>query len=772
VERQAFARAWRFLGYSPVAKWAALAAAVGTAVLFTFLLLLLGLFTDLMVHRGHIPRLVDLPPRERAEFLDSRVLVPADEYLRTNWMTLPENERRDVLQRRLPDPGRADQLAGGVDQLPPADRQLIWRVIYRDPVVAERRRQLQTLGVDGPHAEQIAAADPRTLPPADQELLWRTHVYETLAERVGPEAAADSVTAKAPDEALPPRGALGMVARSPGGVHVRLVAWLARWNPWMWKYGWPEHVNLIYLSCLLGLAVAVVLLRALLLYLMRMAAARATIEATCRLRRAVYQQCYRLGTLAFRALGPSEAVSMMTRHVETIHDAFYTWLTVVWREPVKFVLLIALAVLIDVRLTLAFLCAALIVWLIGGRLAASLRQRGRVLARRAADQLALLQESLMLLRLVKTYLMERFNQNRVERQLNEYARSQLRNARGEAIYRTLLFFLGAVAALLLLYVAGLIVLGGQLGMPRAITLATALVCLYWPVQNWLEHWRFLRRGRHSAVALFQFLDRPGEVAQVVRAELLPPLRRELEFHYVTLKEPGTGRMLLQGVNLKIPVGQRIGLVGPDDMEKHALVYLIPRFLDPNSGEVRIDGHDLRWVTLDSLRVQTALVLQHNLVFNDTVANNIGCGDASYPLPRIIEAAKVAHAHHFIQKLPQGYETPIGELGHSLKLGEQFRIALARAILRDPSLYIIEEPTTPLDEDTKALLDDTFHRVLPGKTVIFLPHRTTTIRSCDRLLLLHNGTIEATGDHRELLARSELYRHLQYIEFNVFADQTG
>ena len=120
------------------------------------------------------------------------------------------------------------------------------------------------------------------------------------------------------------------------------------------------------------------------------------------------------------------------------------------------------------------------------------------------------------------------------------------------------------------------------------------------------------------------------------------------------------------------------------------------------------------------------------MFHDTVANNIGCGDPAYTLPKIIEAAKMAHAHHFIQKLPQGYETPIGELGHPLSVSEQFRIALARAMLRDPALLIIEEPEKALDEDTKSLLDDTLARVLPGRTVIFLPHRISTIRSCDAL----------------------------------------
>jgi len=224
------------------------------------------------------------------------------------------------------------------------------------------------------------------------------------------------------------------------------------------------------------------------------------------------------------------------------------------------------------------------------------------------------------------------------------------------------------------------------------------------------------------------------------------------------------------VNFTIAAGQRVGLVGADEMEKHALVYLIPRLLDPTSGEIRLDAHNLRWVTLDSWRAQTGVVMQPNLIFNDTLANNIGCGDPSFTLPQIIEAAKVAHAHQFIQKLPRGYETQVGEMGHLLPIGQQFLIALARAILRDPALLIIEEPLTPMDDDIKALLDDTFARVLPGRTVVFLPHRIPTIRSCDQLLLLHKGAVQATGDHRELLSQNELYRHLHYIEFHELAEQ--
>jgi ATP-binding cassette subfamily B protein len=300
-----------------------------------------------------------------------------------------------------------------------------------------------------------------------------------------------------------------------------------------------------------------------------------------------------------------------------------------------------------------------------------------------------------------------------------------------------------------------------------MTMATALASLYWPATKWIDACRGLRRGRDSATTLFNFLDRPGSVGQSAEADFLPPLSHSLEFEKVSLKEPGTGRNLLRGVSMRIAAGQMVGIVGPDEMEKHALVYLLSRFLDPNQGEIRIDKKNLRWVTFDSLRTQIAIVLQHNLVFNDTIAHNIGCGDPSYQLPRIIEAAKIAHAHHFIQKLPRGYETPIGEMGHALKPGEMFRIALARAILRDPSLFVIEEPTDPLDEDTKAMIDDTFSRVLPGRTAIFLPHRLSTIKNCDRVFFLHEGRIVDQGEHRDLIQKNDLYRHFQYLEFNEF-----
>jgi ATP-binding cassette subfamily B protein len=771
MERAAFARARSFLNYHPLAKWSSLAAAVGTSVLYVVLLILLGLFADLIVNRGQIPAFYSLSPSDREAFQKDW-----EEPL-SHFPAYGEGEgpadREKAAWRKVRDywrPRLAKEL--GIKD----DKDDLKRVI-------QLHFALHDLGCkegDEDDLVRLCLADPakQSRPQREKrmELLWRLHLYQLLDDSVGAGAAkllrqkfSEAVQTSGIDSALnrniPDMGVLILVVRT----HHRPDGWVpalaARLNPWLWEYGPFWH-----LTGLLVFALVVIVVRCALNFVAQYMAAQAVIGATTRLRRAVFHHTYRLGTLAFRALGPSEAVSVSTRHLEVVHDGLFTWLTVWVREPIKFCLVLVFALFVNFWLALAFLLFAVLVWIVGGQIAAYFRRLGRAASHRAAEQLVLIQESLMLMRLVKVYLMEVFNQSRIERQLTKLGDAQIRRYLGEAIYRPVLVLLGMVAALILLYLTGLVLLEGPLGVSAAssVTLAAALVSLYWPVSKWLESRRVMRRARESAAVLFKFLDKSGGVGQVIEAEFLPPLARQLEFDNVSINEPGTGRKLLQGVSLTIQAGQRVALVGPDDMQKHALVYLIPRFLDPTAGEIRIDRKNLRWVTFDSLRAHIAIVLQHNLVFNDTVANNIGCGDPSYTLQRVIEAAKIAHAHNFIQKLSQGYETPIGEMGHALTIGEKFRVALARAILRDPALLIVEEPFLPLDEDTKSLLDDTFARVLPGRTAIFLPHRLSTIRGCDKVFLLYEGRIDAAGDHKELLASNDLYRHLQYLEFNEFA----
>lgn len=721
----AFARCQRFLGYHPLAKWCSIASSVGSALLYVCLIVLLGLFIDLMVDRGEIPSFQHLTPHDRQAFL--------------NEITLPDDKEK------------------------------------RDEAIAAMHRSLDGLPFD---ASMIRAWEkgepPDKLTAHEKAVLWWIKVPEAVRDKVGEDAArkvrADLKNRGANGVVYQPLeqcGLLGLVVRARHTFKGRLIGVVAEWNAWTWAHG-----NNAFLLGLFVAALSLAIVRLGLLFFSNYLGAVAVLEAITRLRRSVYNHTSRLGTLAFKALGPSEAVSISTRHLEGVHDGLYQWLTVYFREPVKCALLITFTLLVNFWLAVAFLLIALLVWLVGGQIAVFFRRQGRFAESRSADHLVLIQESLMLMRLIKIYLMEAFNQTRLERQLSAYAKAQLLRYRGEAIYRPLFFFLGLLAVMLLLLVAGYVILRGDFGVTSCLVLAAAIISLYWPILSFLEARRVVRRSRGGAKVLFEFLDRHGGVGQAVEAEFIPPLTKAIQLDKVSLKEPGTGRKLLDDVSLTIKAGQKVAIVGSEEMEKHALVYLLPRFLDPSHGEIRFDGKDLRWVTLDSLRIQIAIVLQHNLVFNDTIKNNIGCGDAAYNLQRIIDAAKIAHAHQFISKLPHGYETEIGELGYSLNVGEMFRIALARAILRDPAVLIIEETAEPLDEDTKGMIDDTYQRVLPGRTIIFLPHRMSTIRECDQIFVLHEGKIEASGDHRELLSESELYRHLQYMEFNEFGGRLG
>jgi len=729
MDRQGFDRALSFFRYSRLSAWTASTASVLTGVVFVAMLVLLALFFDLCVNQGKVPCLSQLPQRERDEFIAS-IQLPAE----------PEKRKE-----------RVEEFIEIVAELKLKDRDL------------SRLAAAEDLEKFGDAAREVR-----------RDLLWMAALPNFFEEAVSA-AAAEEVRAVLRQQVkkygpalalsrdLDDLGILGLVARTRSGYQSWFVQTLARWNEWTWKHG-----SVYYLQGLLLASFALTILRALLFFAGNVLAARAVVETVTRLRRALYLQTFRLGTLAFRSLGPTEAVGVSTRHLESVHQGLFLWLTTDLRESVKFGLVLLFALLVNFWLAMVFLLLAGLIWLVAGQLAAFYRAKVSAAERETGEQLVLLQESLMLMRLVKVYLMEQFNNSRFEKQLASYAAAQTARYWGEALYRGLFRVLAILAGLTVMYITGRILIVGSLGVTSALSLTVALVGLYWPAVAWLDARRKMRRARESAKIVFEFLDRPGSVGQAGDAEFLSALSKSLEFDNVSLKEPGTGKRLLNGVSLSIKAGQKVALVGPDEMEKHALVYLLSRFLDPSHGQIRIDKKNIREVTLDSLRVQVATVLQHNLIYNDTVANNIACGDPAFNLARIIEATKIAHAHQFIQKLPKGYETVIGDLGHALTPGEQFRIALARAILRDPALLVIEEPVGPLDDDTKAMIDDTFSRVLHGRTIIFLPHRVSTLKSCDRVFFLHEGRVADQGDHRELLQANDLYRHLQYLEFNEFA----
>lgn len=704
---------------SQPARWGALVCSVGAAVTFVLLLLLLYLFVDLLVWRGEVPSYAQLTAAQKNEFA-------------TEWAGRSDTDRADAVARLgVTDPHRAQRLAARTD----ADLHA------RTP------------------AEEHLFAD-------EWEARWQGGVYLALRDRVSP-AAADAYLPPAADRpewsdpnAKPQFGPLSLVVRERNRWTAPVLGRLAAWNGWSWAPGATGSANVRYLTGLFLLAFGLAVARGALVNALTYLSSAVTLEAVTKVRRAVYFHTYRLGALTMQAVGTDEAADLLTRRVEEVGDAIHARLTGAVRYPLTAALLVGLILLVNFWLALSFLALAALVWLIGGQMAAHFRREGRLGERQARGALDLLKESMSLFRLVKCFQMERFNQARVERQLTESARANWRKMRGTMLAGPLLASVVLVAGVALLYLAARGVLAGGLTVAGLAVLAVALVALGAPVAGLFAYARTVRRGREAADAIFEFLDRRGETAEAADAEFLPGLTTRLEFRQVTLDDPATGTRLLENVTFAVPAHASIAIVGASTLEKHALVHLIPRFLDPTAGEVRIEDKNIRWVTHESLRAQVALVMQDDLTFTDTVANNIGVGSPEHNLPQIIEAAKLAHAHQFIEKLPFGYETLIGPTGYALAPGQRFRLALARALLRDPSVLIIEEPTGPIDEDTLVLLDDTLARVSGSRTIIFLGQRLSTLRNVNRVFLLKDGHIAASGGHDELWKSSDAYRGLQ------------
>jgi ABC-type multidrug transport system fused ATPase/permease subunit len=513
----------------------------------------------------------------------------------------------------------------------------------------------------------------------------------------------------------------------------------------------------------LGLLLAITTLDAL----RRWAAARLSARLAAVLRRQIHRQMYRFGQSSLPTEGIGPIVDLFTRQIDDVRDGYRAGLDGLWRLPVLLAGLVVLAFALSWSLTLFLgvlgLLVALLVSSMLRRSSFALEGAGRDLAMK----MSLLQEDLGQIRTVRVFAIEGADNRRFDDHLEDYREAEADLLPLDARPGPGAVLLIGIAVALALGMIGYLVIAGSIQAPTALTLLITLGLATYPIAAWTRMRLARRRAARAAFDIARFLDRRPELLQVPSAKFLSPVRNRIVLENVSVEGP-TGRRLLDGVSLELPAGSRTGIMGRDEDSKQALVCLLPRLLDPHTGRVRMDGLDLREVTLDSLRAQVATVFQSDLIFSDTVRFNIGLGDSSYDLPRIIEAAKNAHAHHVIQDLPEGYDTFVGPLGHYLRIDEQYRIALARAWLHDPSILIIEEPTVPLDETIKPLIDDAILRLSQGRTVLFLTHRLSTIRSCDRVIILHNGRIEASGTAKELQAESKLYRHLQYVEFNQFA----
>lgn len=518
--------------------------------------------------------------------------------------------------------------------------------------------------------------------------------------------------------------------------------------------------NLSYLALLILVALILGASRTLLLLYYHHVVASAITAATTDLQHKVFHHKFAAATRAFQPGSANAMRQLLGEGIPALQQAMRAYLDVLPAAPIRLGLLILFVLLLNPWLGVAFLLMALLVYVLGVdvfRHAIERRSQLTAVAAAQRDQLVGLADKM---RLIKGYAAEDYFKEQYKKHLVHYQDETNRRLREQGWMGAIWQFLGLLLILLVIGLGAQNVLTDKFGLASAVGVFAALLSLIMPISAMARLRREVTAADQAAEFLFTFLDDTDSTAQEEGRTFLSPLSKSLEFERLSY-ENAQGHLLINDVSIRLHARQRVALLGSNPEEVRVLIYLLNRFLDPTRGEIRIDGQDIRQGTLESLRSQIALVLQSDLVFPDTVANNIGCGDPSFQFERIVEAAKVAHAHHFVHRLPNGYSCTIGEGGFPLKHGENYRIALARAILRDPPLVVIEEPTTAMDEESKAMVEDTLGRFLVGRSAIIIPSRLATVRACDLILVLHQGKLAACGTHRELLESSELYRHLEY-----------
>jgi ATP-binding cassette subfamily B protein len=320
-----------------------------------------------------------------------------------------------------------------------------------------------------------------------------------------------------------------------------------------------------------------------------------------------------------------------------------------------------------------------------------------------------------------------------------------------------LTFLTGLGALIVWYVGGRSVLAGQLSLGTLLTFVAYLAMFYGPLQfvNRLTEW--LGRALAAAERVFDILDSAPDVPDIVEPIPLPRIEGSVEFRDVTFGYE-SHKPVLRDISFNVAPGEMIGLVGQSGAGKSTTINLLCRFYDVNAGQIFIDDVDIKHIRQQDLRSQIGIVLQDTFLFNGTIAENIGYAKPDATLEEIMAAAKAANAHDFIAAKQDGYDTPVGERGSALSGGERQRISIARAILHDPRILILDEATSAVDTDTEKQIQDAIARLIKGRTTFAIAHRLSTLRNADRLLVLKSGKIEEIGTHDELLEKKgEFYR---------------
>ncbi len=376
--------------------------------------------------------------------------------------------------------------------------------------------------------------------------------------------------------------------------------------------------------------------------------------------------------------------------------------------------------------------------------------------------MTLLQETISGTRIVKAFSMEEYENRRFSGENERLFRLNLKSVSINAASSPFMEFLGGIGIAAIVFYGGYQVIHGQSTPGTFFSFLTALIMLYEPVKRLTNVNNTIQQGIAGAERVFAIIDLVPEIGNRPGAAPLPRISREIEIRNVDFRYEEAP--VLRNIDLRIRAGEVVAFVGMSGGGKTTLVNLIPRFYDVTEGAITIDGRDIRDVTVESLRGQIAIVAQQTILFNDTVRDNIAYGDIVKTEEEIAAAAKAANAHDFIVRLPMGYDTVIGEQGTKLSGGERQRISIARAILKDAPILILDEATSSLDSEAEIEVQEALENLMKGRTTLVIAHRLSTIRNADRIIVLVNGEIREEGTHETLLACQGEYCRLYNMQF--------
>lgn len=492
-----------------------------------------------------------------------------------------------------------------------------------------------------------------------------------------------------------------------------------------------------------------------------------------RLRNDIYHKVTILPVSFFNSKRRGDLMSRMSNDLADLEWCVGVLQSLV-KEPINVLVFGFLLVFISWRLFVLFLVVLpLGVWLI-----ALIGRRLKHSSRKGQNELgglnAILEESLAGLKAIKSFGREDDLERRFAAANEDYTRTMIKVARHRELSSPLSEILGTLALVFILVVGGWQVFDGSIQPSVFIFFVIIFARIIPPIQAIVRSYNTLLKSSASAERFLEVLDADELIVEKPDAVVLQSFNEKIEFREVCFsyrqsdnsENSESSDLVLKNISLTIPKGKTVAVVGPSGAGKTTLVDLLPRFYDCTEGQIIIDGHEIRDLNINSIRRQFGLVSQNCILFNDTVANNIAFGSSDYSLEQIREAARVAHADEFIDQLPQGYDTPIGDRGLNLSGGQRQRLSIARAVLRDTPILILDEATSALDSESEHAVQQGLDALMQGRTSIVIAHRLSTIKDADFIVVLDKGQIVELGTHEELLAIEGLYKKL--VDMQSFA----